>query len=72
MASESKSLLSAESTALILIYVNIILYALCYQFQRPIEPFMVEKLQLKGDSAEEYAKLQSFFQILQTVGNALM
>jgi len=54
---------------LIIIYVNVALYATCFQIQRPLEPFLVDKLMNKGDSANEYAQLQSFFSIMQTVGS---
>lgn len=54
---------------LLIIYVNVALYATCFQLQRPLEPFLVEKLMQKGDSSNEYAQLQSFFNIMQTVGS---
>ncbi|RYH21445.1 MFS transporter, partial [archaeon] len=57
------------------IYVNIAIYATCYQIQRPLEPFLVEQLKKQqadgGDGAVEYARLQSFFSIMQTVGSLL-
>lgn len=58
------------SRTLVLVYVNIALYALCFQMQRPIEPFLTKKL--NGDDASlavEYGKVQSFFGIMQTVGS---
>lgn len=54
---------------LLLIYVNVALYATCFQIQRPLEPFLVDKLGLGGDSGGEYAKLQSFFSVMQTLGS---
>ena len=54
-----------------IIYVNVFLYAMCYQFQRPIEPYMVERLKLNGSSISEYARLQSFFQVMQTAGSLI-
>lgn len=60
-----------SSRTLLLIYVNIAIYATCFQIQRPLEPFLVEKLGLSGDSGGEYAKLQSFFSLMQTVGSLL-
>jgi hypothetical protein len=33
-----------SNTTLYIVYVNVLLYATCFQLQRPIEPFMVEKL----------------------------
>ena len=53
---------------MLLIYINVILYATCYQIQRPLEPYMVAKIGLTGDSSSEYANLQSFFQLMQTFG----
>ena len=48
--------------ALLIVYVNILLYAVCYQLQRPIEPFLVDKLSSKStDSKQAYGQLQSFF-----------
>ena len=60
-----------KSRTLLLIYINIALYATCFQIQRPLEPFLVEKLGLTNDSGGEYAKLQSFFSLMQTVGSLL-
>mmetsp|Transcript_6468 Transcript_6468/g.10886 ORF Transcript_6468/g.10886 Transcript_6468/m.10886 type:complete len:448 (+) Transcript_6468:95-1438(+) len=57
------------STTLIIVYINVALYATCFQMQRPLEPFLVEKLNVSGDSADQYAQLQSFFSIVQTVGS---
>ena len=60
---------SSLNTTLIIIYINVALYATCFQMQRPLEPFLVDKLIGKGDSSNEYARLQSFFSIMQTVGS---
>mmetsp|Transcript_2098 Transcript_2098/g.3086 ORF Transcript_2098/g.3086 Transcript_2098/m.3086 type:complete len:441 (+) Transcript_2098:80-1402(+) len=61
---------------LIITYVNIILYALCYQLQRPVEPFLVQLLtESHNDPAQvslRYGQLQSFFSALQTVGSPLV
>lgn len=59
---------SADIT-LVIIYINVALYATCFQMQRPLEPFLVDKLIAKSDSSDEYARLQSFFSIMQTVGS---
>ncbi len=53
---------------LFVVYLNMILYATCYQIQRPLEPFLVESL-ITGNASDEYARLQSFFSIMQTVGS---
>jgi OCT family organic cation transporter-like MFS transporter 18 len=56
---------------LCIVYINIVLYATCFQLQRPLEPFLVEKLTVESgvDSKAEYARLQSFFSIVQTIGS---
>eukprot|EP00937_MAST-01D_sp_MAST-1D-sp2_P007768 g7768.t1 len=55
-----------------LIYFLVVMYALCYQLQSPIEPFLVDKLVGEGgDAAAQYAKLQSFFSIVQTIGSLM-
>jgi MFS family permease len=58
-----------KNITLMIIYINVVLYATCYQIQRPLEPFLVEKLNLQGDSSDEYARLQSFFSVMQTIGS---
>jgi len=58
---------------LVITYINIVLYALCYQFQRPIEPFLVEKLGGKDQDAKQaYGQVQSFYSIIQTIGSPVM
>lgn len=56
-----------------IVYLNVALYATCFQIQRPLEPFLVDKLIKNGatDSGQEYAKLQSFFSIIQMVGSLI-
>jgi len=66
---------SAKTRTLALIYANMVLYALCFQMQRPLEPFLVDKIQkAAGDSnaqssSESYTQLQSFFGIVQMIGS---
>jgi OCT family organic cation transporter-like MFS transporter 18 len=60
---------SSSDITLAIIYLNVALYATCFQMQRPLEPFLVDKLIAKGNSSNEYARLQSFFSIMQTVGS---
>jgi MFS family permease len=67
----STSTAGDRNWTLIILYFNVILYATCFQIQRPLEPFMVEKLNLVGDSSKEYAKLQSFFSVMQTIGSLI-
>lgn len=53
-----------------LIYALVLLYAFCYQLQAPLEPFLVDSLVGKGsESTQAYGRLQSFFQVVQTVGS---
>lgn len=65
----------ANNVALYIVYINVILYATCYQLQRPLEPYLVEKLRQgvegkdSNDAEVAYAQLQSFFQIIQTIGS---
>lgn len=57
-------------------YLNIVLYALSYQLQTPVEPFLIKKLSEEaGDPdgvIETYGNLQSFFQAIQTIGSPLV
>jgi MFS family permease len=51
----------------------IVLYALCYQLQAPLEPYLVDRLVKNGDgggdAAAAYTTLQSFFGLVQMVGS---
>ena len=61
-----------ERRVLVAVYANVALYAICYQLQSPIEPFLVERLVKQGgggDAAYQYGQLQSAFSALQTVGS---
>ena len=60
-------------------YANIILYAISYQLQRPVEPFLVRSLinntSNDVDTTEEeeasnqtYGRLLSCFSFIQTIG----
>jgi predicted MFS family arabinose efflux permease len=71
---ETPATSKADQRALLVTYVNIVLYALSYQLQRPVEPFLVEKLTAGGGddaaaAATYYGILQSFFSAVQTVGS---
>jgi len=69
------SMSSAKSRTLVLIYGNMILYALCFQMQRPLEPFLVDQIQKSAGehdaktASESYTQLQSFFGIVQMFGS---
>jgi MFS family permease len=68
-------------------YINIILYALSYQLQRPVEPYLIksliEKEELEGSLSsssssssssinQTYGNLQSFFSFCQFFGSPLV
>lgn len=63
--------LSEKERILLLIYFNMSLYATCYQIQRPLEPFMVEHLNIDGNVTYLYSMLQSFFFGLQVIGSII-
>ena len=63
---------------LYVVYALVTLYALCYQFQSPIEPFLVSKLlnnteatagANNADLATTYARMKSIFAVTQGVGS---
>ena len=72
------------STEVVVTYANIILYAISYQLQRPVEPFLVRSLIHNNqnitskndvDTTEEeeasnqtYGRLLSCFSFIQTIG----
>lgn len=71
----------SATIALRITYINIVLYALCYQLQRPVEPFLVARLTasdadgddaIADDAAIMYGRVQSFFSAIQTVGSPLV
>ena len=65
-----------NNTVLWVTYINIALYALSYQLQTPVEPFLIKKLMEKAGDGEgvnqTYGNLQSFFQTIQTIGSPLV
>jgi predicted MFS family arabinose efflux permease len=62
-----------DKVALWVTYLNIALYAMCYQLQRPVKPFLVKRLsEDSSDIRETYGNLQSFFSAIQTVGSPLV
>lgn len=65
----------SDRIALLVTYINIVLYAVCFQLQRPVEPFLVKLLSEEGDSTEvarTYGQLQSFFNAVQTIGSPVV
>jgi len=74
---ESTARSSSSNRALWITYINIVLYALCYQLQRPVEPFLVEALSktTQGGATAvtvRYGQLQSFFSTIQTLGSPIV
>lgn len=66
---------SREHKVMVVVSVNIVLYAMCYAIQRPVEPYLVDRLGADrpgSDAAANYAKLQSFFSLVQTVGSPVV
>lgn len=67
---------SKVSIVLWVTYVNTMLYALCFQLQKPVEPFLVKQLSVNAEDSESVARtyglLQSFFSVIQTVGSPLV
>lgn len=72
-----------SSSEVTVTYLNIILYAVSYQLQRPVEPFLVRSLihdanHDSGNDREEstanqtYGRLTSFFSLIQTIGSPLV
>jgi MFS family permease len=62
-----------DSTVLWITYLNIVLFGLCFQLQRPVEPFPIKSLTEKmGDSdsvSRIYGNLQSLFNTVQMLGS---
>jgi len=59
--------------ALYILYFNITLYALCYQLQLPLEPFVVDKFIGESEDGDAtYTQLQSWFGIIQLVGSLVV
>lgn len=66
----------AQWRSLLIIDALVVIYALAYQLQTPLEPYLVDKL-VKGESSTKdtslaYAQLQSFFGVIQLVGSLLV
>mmetsp|Transcript_56477 Transcript_56477/g.93339 ORF Transcript_56477/g.93339 Transcript_56477/m.93339 type:complete len:450 (-) Transcript_56477:261-1610(-) len=64
----------ASGGSLWIIYALVVFYALCYQLQRPIEPFLVDKLVKGGptEAAIAFGRVESFFSVAQGVGSLMM
>lgn len=59
---------------LFLVYILVVFYALCFQLQSPLEPFLVEKLVGKdkgSDASVSYGRLQSLFSGIQMFASLL-
>jgi OCT family organic cation transporter-like MFS transporter 18 len=60
-----------QAVVLWVVYLNVVLYALCYQLQSPVEPFLVGKL-VAGDDSRAYSRVQAAFSAIQMVGSFLV
>lgn len=73
---ESSKATGVNNTVLWVTYLNVTLYAMCYQLQRPVEPFLIKSLSEQAGDAESvsrtYGNLQSFFQTVQMIGSPLV
>lgn len=59
------------ATSEIIVYTNVILYAMAYQLNRPLEVYLVSEIvgnHTDTDFSDTYANLQSWFSLLQTIG----
>mmetsp|Transcript_41507 Transcript_41507/g.86753 ORF Transcript_41507/g.86753 Transcript_41507/m.86753 type:complete len:468 (-) Transcript_41507:1041-2444(-) len=73
---------SSKDAVLWITYTNIVLYALSYQLQRPVEPYLIQSLKEKEEAAgitsssasvnQTYGNLQSFFSFCQMFGSPLV
>jgi OCT family organic cation transporter-like MFS transporter 18 len=67
---------AAADRALWVTYINVALYALCYQLQSPVEPFLIKSLSEKAGHADTvnqtYGNLRAFFSTIQTIGSPLV
>lgn len=74
--SSSKSSNGINNIVLWVTYINIVLYAMSYQLQSPVEPFLIKKLSEEAGDAdgvnETYGNLQSFFNSVQMIGSPLV
>ena len=64
----------SPSASLYLVYGLVVFYALCYQLQAPLEPFLVERLVGKDNASEasvSYGRLQSLFSGIQMFASLL-
>eukprot|EP00933_Yihiella_yeosuensis_P044943 TRINITY_DN4023_c2_g1_i2.p1 TRINITY_DN4023_c2_g1~~TRINITY_DN4023_c2_g1_i2.p1 ORF type:complete len:436 (-),score=57.78 TRINITY_DN4023_c2_g1_i2:177-1484(-) len=71
MSADSEMTTSAanKQKLIFLIYLLVVLYALCYQLQSPLEPFLIEKLVGKDKGSEvavAYGRLQSVHNVVQS------
>ena len=61
-----------KTRTLILIDALVVIYALAYQLQTPLEPYLVDKYAAGVNSKAAYARLQSFFGLIQLLGSLLV
>ncbi len=75
-ADEDQPKSTTNHTVLWITYLNIVLYALSYQLQTPVEPYLVKRLSEEAGDAENvnqmYGNLQSTFQTIQMIGSPIV
>ena len=74
MSIQPDGMTRSSSASLFLVYGLVVLYALCYQLQAPLEPFLVEELVGKdsaSDASVSYGRLQSLFSGIQMFASLL-
>mmetsp|Transcript_114839 Transcript_114839/g.335885 ORF Transcript_114839/g.335885 Transcript_114839/m.335885 type:complete len:450 (+) Transcript_114839:138-1487(+) len=55
------------------VYLNVLLYSLCFRLQAPVEPFLVQSLARPGtDAGMAYSSLQSWASLVYTSGSLAM
>lgn len=62
----------ASGLVISVVYINVILYSLCYQLQSPVEPYMVERLVQGNNDAGAYSRVQAWFSVIQTAGSLVV
>lgn len=65
-----------NNTVLWVTYLNVALYALSYQLQTPVEPYLIKKLSEEAGEGDDvnrvYGNLMSFFNTIQMLGSPLV
>lgn len=57
--------------SLAIVLVNVALYAICFQAQLPVQPYLLKSLSLSGDAAVAWGTFKSWGGALQVVGSLI-